>query len=255
MTLHKVVTQKMVARKALTAALLLRLIAALAVRILRYRLLGVRPPRRRRDSRLCGRTPGQSYPSRDERLLRAMAPQLAAVVHALELTTQVQKQCDAVQGATGRERERLRRDLHDGLGPSLTVGGLGLQTLGDAVGPARPRELVDAVQREATADVAEVRRILDDLAPAALADGTSAGALEQRIAAVAGQLMFLYGLGAALAASTEVAVVGEARDGEALARVVAAERPAVVLTDLEMPGVDGSAPLREFATPSPTLAC
>lgn len=117
-----------------------------------------------------------------------MAPQLAAVVHALALTTQVQKQGDAVQEATGRERERLRRDLHDGLGPSLTVGGLGLQTLGDAVGPARPRELVDAVQREATADVGEVRRILDDLAPAALADGTSAGALDQRIAAVAGHL-------------------------------------------------------------------
>ncbi|AIX99670.1 histidine kinase [Arthrobacter sp. PAMC 25486] len=148
------------------------------------------------DLEVGGRTPGERYPSRDERLLRAMAPQLAAVVHALALTTQVQEQRDAVLGATGRERERLRRDLHDGLGPLLTGVGLGLQGLGDAVGDARPRELVDVLHREVTAAVAEVRRILDDLAPAALADGTLAGALPQRINAVAGHLPSQVKIGA-----------------------------------------------------------
>ena len=51
--------------------------------------------------------------------------------------------------------------------------------------------------------------------------------------------MFLYGLRAALAGAGELVVVGEACDGAGLARIVALERPAVVLTDLEMPGVDG----------------
>ncbi|WP_207345310.1 response regulator transcription factor [Arthrobacter sp. E3] len=51
--------------------------------------------------------------------------------------------------------------------------------------------------------------------------------------------MFLYGLRAALAGAGELVVAGEACDGDGLARIVALERPAVVLTDLEMPGVDG----------------
>ncbi|AIX99671.1 hypothetical protein ART_0073 [Arthrobacter sp. PAMC 25486] len=65
--------------------------------------------------------------------------------------------------------------------------------------------------------------------------------------------MFLYGLGAALAGSTEVTVVGESRDGEALARVVAAERPAVVLTDLEMPGVDGTSAIANIRDTFPDI--
>lgn len=52
--------------------------------------------------------------------------------------------------------------------------------------------------------------------------------------------MFLYGLAAALAAGSEVEVVGQARDGPSLMKTVERERPDVVLTDLDMPGVDGT---------------
>lgn len=51
-----------------------------------------------------GRTPGERYPSRDQRTLRAMAAQLAAVVHAMALTEQLQEQRDAVVNAAARER-------------------------------------------------------------------------------------------------------------------------------------------------------
>lgn len=68
-----------------------------------------------------------------------MAPQLAAVVHALALVRLVQEQRDAVLGAANRERTRLRSDLHNGLGHSLTGVGLGLQALGGARRPKPDR--------------------------------------------------------------------------------------------------------------------
>ncbi len=131
-------------------------------------------------------------------MLRAMAAQLAADVHAMALTEQLQEQRDAVVNATARERERLRRDLHDGLGPSLTGVGLGLQALGDSLAPGQegPRELLNVLHREVGSAVGEVRRILEDLVPAALAGAELAAVLPQRVAAVAGQLPHTVHIGA-----------------------------------------------------------
>ena len=51
--------------------------------------------------------------------------------------------------------------------------------------------------------------------------------------------MVRYGITAVLADAPEVEVVGEAADGEALVEAVREHRPDVVVTDLDMPGVDG----------------
>lgn len=78
------------------------------------------------------------------------------------------------------ERVRLRRDLHDGLGPSLAAIGLGLRQLEqrkDAGDNCVVRELADEVQRA----VSEVRRICDGLRPAALNELGLAGALTESI--------------------------------------------------------------------------
>ena len=77
------------------------------------------------------------------------------------------------------ERVRLRRDLHDGLGPSLAAIGLGLRQLEKQAGRdgGVVRELADEVQRA----VSEVRRICDGLRPAALNELGLAGALTESI--------------------------------------------------------------------------
>lgn len=78
------------------------------------------------------------------------------------------------------ERVRLRRDLHDGLGPSLAAIGLGLRQLehrADGGGGGVVRELADEVQRA----VAEVRRICDGLRPSALNELGLSGALTESI--------------------------------------------------------------------------
>lgn len=78
------------------------------------------------------------------------------------------------------ERVRLRRELHDGLGPSLAAIGLGLRQLENQNTrwtPGTVRALADEVQRA----VAEVRRICDGLRPLALNELGLAGALSESI--------------------------------------------------------------------------
>ncbi|TRW44515.1 ATP-binding protein [Georgenia yuyongxinii] len=134
---------------------------------------------------LAPRGPGERYTAPDERLVTAMAPQVAVVVRALDLAAALEAQRDAVVDARRAERDRLRRDLHDGLGPSLTGVGLGLRALDDAVAAgdaARAREIASVLETGVSAAVTEVRRILQDLRPAPVAEHGLAAALVRGLA-------------------------------------------------------------------------
>jgi len=113
---------------------------------------------------------GEQYSYAGLRLLAALAPQIAVIVRALDLTEALEAERDRVLAATMTERDRLRRDLHDGLGPSLSGVALGLQALGDRLHDAEPQTvtLVELIRDEVDTAVVEVRRIIDDLRPAAL---------------------------------------------------------------------------------------
>jgi DNA-binding NarL/FixJ family response regulator len=65
--------------------------------------------------------------------------------------------------------------------------------------------------------------------------------------------MYRFGLRAALDASPEVEVVGEAADGAELLAVVARCAPDVVLTDLSMPRLSGAAAIDELTRRRPGL--
>ena len=113
----------------------------------------------------------EPYSGLDRRLLAILAPQVAVVVRALDLAESLEAARDRVLAATREERDRLRRDLHDGLGPSLSGVGLGLQALDDALAAgesATAGRLLDRVREEVGTGIAEVRRILEDLRPAML---------------------------------------------------------------------------------------
>jgi signal transduction histidine kinase len=76
------------------------------------------------------------------------------------------------------ERAILRRELHDGLGPSLAAIGLGLRQLENA----HDREAVHALADEVQRAVGEVRRISAGLGPAALDELGFATALRESLA-------------------------------------------------------------------------
>jgi signal transduction histidine kinase len=130
---------------------------------------------------------GEPYTDGDRRLLAALAPQVAVVVRALELAEALEAERDRVVTVTRQERDRLRRDLHDGLGPSLSGVGLGLQALYDARAAedqAAADQLLARIREEVATAVGEVRRILDDLRPAVLDSTRLPDAIRRHAAAI-----------------------------------------------------------------------
>lgn len=121
--------------------------------------------------RVACRHVGEKYSTHEASLLAALAPQVAVVVRALELTEALESERDRVVAATATERVRLRGDLHDGLGPSLSGIGLGLQALSDSIDTDdrdSAEALLGRIREEVTIALDEVRRLIDGLRPSAL---------------------------------------------------------------------------------------
>ena len=120
--------------------------------------------------------------TRDERLLADVVRQAAAAARASSLAAQLQASREQLVTAREEERRRLRRDLHDGLGPSLGAVVLRIDTARN-LAATRPDD-ADALLRQARDDVAaalaDVRRLVHDLRPPALDDVGLAGAVRQQ---------------------------------------------------------------------------
>jgi len=119
------------------------------------------------------RTSREPFGRRDLTLLDGLAPQVAVAAHAAALTRDLRASRESLVLAREEERRRIRRDLHDGLGPALAGVALGI----DAARRTLPRETgaagnLDAVLAELTTEVqvavADVRRLVHDLRPPVL---------------------------------------------------------------------------------------
>ena len=83
--------------------------------------------------------------------------------------------------AREEERRRLRRDLHDGLGPVLTGVVLNAETALRLVraDPARSEELLGELRDRTTGALNDIRRLVYELRPPALDSLGLVGALEE----------------------------------------------------------------------------
>jgi two-component system NarL family sensor kinase len=117
----------------------------------------------------------------DQRVLDLLAAPIAVAVHADTLADEVRRSRERVIQSREEERRRLRRDLHDGLGPVLT----GVVLNSDAAlrlvesDPKRSAELLAALRDQTTAALQDIRRIVYDLRPPALDSLGLVGALEE----------------------------------------------------------------------------
>jgi signal transduction histidine kinase len=119
------------------------------------------------------RAPGEEFSAADRRLLEDLARQAEVAVHAVRLTADLQRSRERLVATREEERRRLRRDLHDGIGPTLT--GLALQlnaahklVMGDE--PKDAGELLTRLEERTEITIAEMRRLIYGLRPPALDD-------------------------------------------------------------------------------------
>ncbi|MFI5953731.1 sensor histidine kinase [Cryptosporangium sp. NPDC051539] len=120
-----------------------------------------------------------SFTERDRTVLADLARQAGAAVHAEALTADLLESRQRLVAAREEERRRLRRDLHDGLGPLLTGIGLTLDAARARLADADPRavELVTTAKDASARAITDLRGIVYGLRPQALDDLGLVGAI------------------------------------------------------------------------------
>ena len=128
--------------------------------------------------------PGRAFSAGDTQLLHDLARQAAVLVRAGQLNADLQASRSRLVTAREEERKRLRRDLHDGLGPSLAAMVLKLNAAASQPDAAERNALLTEIREEVKDAIAEIRRVVDDLRPPAIDEVGLLGALRQRAAAL-----------------------------------------------------------------------
>ena len=127
--------------------------------------------------RLAPRAPGEDFSPADRRLLTDLAHQAGLAAHAVRLTADLQRLNADLQrsreqlvAAREEERRRLRRDLHDGLGPALVNITLQLEAAHDQLAhdPVRAQTMLNRLIVQAQAAIGDIRRLVYDLRPPVL---------------------------------------------------------------------------------------
>ena len=119
---------------------------------------------------------------RDQALLFDVVRQAAMAVRSSRLAADLQESREQLVLAREDDRRRIRRDLHDGLGPVLGGVAMRLDAAGNALerDPEMARRLVAQSRQDITDALADVRRLVHGLRPPALDDLGLLAALDQQ---------------------------------------------------------------------------
>jgi len=121
------------------------------------------------ELRLAAR-PGERLRERDHHLITDLAPQVAAAVHAVGLSQELQLARQRIVQLREEERRRIRRDLHDGLGPALAGLTFTLEAVRNLTESdiERADELLVSATEQVQTMIGDVRRLIYGLRPATL---------------------------------------------------------------------------------------
>jgi two-component system, NarL family, sensor kinase len=130
------------------------------------------------------RSSGESFSHADRGLLETIARQAGVAAYNVRLTLDLQRSRERLVTTREEERRRLRRDLHDGLGPVLAAMSFKLDAVynladRDAGAVKKMSTELKAQMQEVLADI---RRIAYNLRPPALDELGLVGALKAHIA-------------------------------------------------------------------------
>jgi signal transduction histidine kinase len=132
---------------------------------------------------LAYRVPGRQLSDAEQRLLRDLARQLGGALHARLLREDLQRARERLVLAREEERRRLRRDLHDGIGPALAGLTLKTETARALLprGSDRASRQLHDLSEEIRRTVVDVRRLVEGLRPPALDELGLSGACAQAV--------------------------------------------------------------------------
>jgi signal transduction histidine kinase len=170
----------------------------------------------------------------DRAALELLAAPLAAAVHARALADDVATSRTAIVAAREEERRRLRRDLHDGLGPVLTGIGYRADAARNLVptDPERATDLLATLRGDVAEAIEDVRRLVRALRPPSLDELGLLGALARHVEVTTDGTVVLEHPGTlpALPAAVEAAAYRIATEG--VVNAVRHARPARVVVAL-----------------------
>ena len=116
-------------------------------------------------------------------LLTTIATLTATTVRAVQLSDELRQSRQHIVTAREEERRRIRRDLHDGLGPQLASQTLGLEAISQLMvtDPKKAQSLIKSLQGQADEAIQDIRRLVYGLRPPALDELGFVEALTQSI--------------------------------------------------------------------------
>lgn len=111
-----------------------------------------------------------SFSSDEKTLLENITHQVSVAAYAVQVTRDLQRSREQIVGAREEERRRLRRDLHDGLGPSLASLTLKLDAARNQLkqNPDETDVLLGELKSQTQSAIEDIRRLVYDLRPPAL---------------------------------------------------------------------------------------
>jgi signal transduction histidine kinase len=127
------------------------------------------------------RGPQEQFNQNEQDLLATIAALTATTVRGVQLSDELRQSRQRIVTAREEERRRMRRDLHDGLGPQLASQVLGLEAVAQLMpsDPEKAQSLLRSLQTQAEDAILDVRRLVYNLRPPALDDLGLIGALRQ----------------------------------------------------------------------------
>jgi signal transduction histidine kinase len=132
------------------------------------------------------RTGERRLPKTDQRIVALLADLLAIALQATQMADELVQSRSGLITAREEERQRLRRDLHDGLGPALT--GVMLKAAAArrlaTTEPAKSAELLRELERNVATAITDVRGLVDELRPPVLDGRGLVGALQDYVDSV-----------------------------------------------------------------------
>ena len=137
---------------------------------------------------LAPRAPGESFSPADMKLINIIAQQAGVAAYTVRLNNDLQTSRERLVTAQEEERRRLRRDLHDGVGPTLASFSQRLETAAELIhtNPQKSEKIIHALQKQVTETVGDIRRLVYALRPPVLDEFGLVSAIREHVAQYSG---------------------------------------------------------------------